>query len=108
MRSKESSLRKFKLKNLQLEKNYNKRKENIILSHHHNNDCVSLGLFLLTFKHLRKEISEIIPILFSPKFRNSNFKLVFKCSMDLIWLPSKFKCVKCMHSLRASIVKIPL
>lgn len=105
MRTEESSLRK-----LRLEKNSNKQKEKkfYVLSHHHNNDCVSLWLFLLTFKHLRKEISEIIPILFSPKFRNSNFKLVFKCSMDLIWLPSKFKCVKCMHSLRASIVKIPL
>lgn len=47
-------------------------------------------------------------MLFSDKFRVTSLMLVFKCSMALMLLPSRFKCVNWVSSLSPSIVRMPL
>lgn len=61
-----------------------------------------------TFKLVNTDMSDMLPMQFSAKFKCSNSWFVFKCSIDLILLPCKFKCFRCVRSFSPSIVKILL
>lgn len=61
-----------------------------------------------TFKFFRNEMSEMIPMLFSDRFKYSRLVLVFRCSIVLMLFPSRLRCVKWTKSFSPSMVKIPL